>query len=1066
MANLLPFYKLTKTELINELQTTNKYIQTRLTDLNFNKYVKNHIAHRNVITSRFNYHNIEEINAFINRNNSKLPNHIGTTQTNIVHFNIRSLDKHFGELMAFHAQTENIFEYTALSEIGKKNLESRKALLQSMGLDFHYKESHLSKGGAGLITKKDTEHIIRHDLAFKNTKYNKVNLITESIWLERDFNDKKRNYIVGVIYRHPGSTKECLEEFTQQLNNILVKLEKENKKVYIMGDLNIDGMKVAYNKQVSSFFNMLMEKDLIPLITKPTRVQDFSISLIDHAIVNTNAIKAEANIKSGIIYSGITDHLPVFLSIQEDHKTVPRDRPLIRIYNEKNKNSFYKELEKCDWNSFKETNNVSTALKLFYKNWKECHDKSFPLMKLSRSKTKTKPWLNDELAKEIRYKNNQYKLTLLNPTAENKEKFRKLRNSITNKTRRAHGNYYQEIINGEKQNLKTLWDLFGKVVNTKKVRNGKKIRELQHKKKKITNDKDIADTLNDFFCGIGHDLAKNHNNDLESYKKYMGHATQDSIELIPTNKIEVFDIIRTLKKKSGGADEVHPRLLLHCRSIIAPLLAHLYNLSFEHTDYPDLLKIAKVIPIFKKQHEEERVDPGNYRPISLLSALNKILEKIIYKRLMKHIIKNNLLYKYQFGFRKNHSTTLALIDVIDNIRSNLHQGKKVAGVYIDFSKAFDCVNHHILLKKLEHYGIKGKMLQLIESYLTGRKQFTVANGTVSNTKEINCGVPQGSVLGPLLFLIYANDIQNCTTEVLKLFADDSNGFIFENDYATLKSKIKSLLKELFKWSSDNKLTINTSKTCYSIFHSPKSNIPVQLNSIKINPNEINQAKDKKIKTITIKREKQSKYLGLHLDELLNWEYQICDLDEGLLPKLTKINNSFKIIKHYIPENNRMLMFTAYFASKLYYGLELIGSADNTLIHKLQVKQNRALKILFNKDFYTPTSKLHHDLKVLKVEDAYRFNLAKFVFKQQNNLLPDIFKNHYVKIYETHGHKTRQNELLKIDNTPMNSQHREKLSKIIGAKIWNEIPQEIRKAKTLATFKLKCKAYYINRYNQA
>ena len=1063
MANQLPFYTLTKTDFLNELQTTNKYVQSRLTDLNFNKYVKNHTAQRNVITSRCNYHNIDEIKNFINRNNNKLPSHIGITQTNMVHFNIRSLDKHFGELMAFHDQTENIFEYTALSEIGKKNLESRKALLQSMGLDLHYKESHLSKGGAGLITKKDAEHKIRHDLAFKNTKFNKVNLVTESIWLEREFKDIKKNYIIGVIYRHPGSTKECLEDFTNQLNNILVKIEKENKKIYIMGDLNIDGMKVSYNKQVSTFFNMLMDKNLIPLITKPTRVQDTSISLIDHAMVNASCLKSEANIKSGVIYSGITDHLPVFLAIQENHRTVPKDRPLMRIYNEKNKNSFYKELEKCNWDQFKETINVTTALQLFYKNWKECHDKSFPLMKLSRSKTKIKPWINDELAKEIRYKNNLHKIALLNPTSENKEKFRKLRNSITNKTRRAHGNFYQKIINGEKQNLKTLWDLFGKVVNTQKMRDGKKIRELKSKEKKITNDKDIADTLNDFFCGIGQELAKKHNDDLESYKKYMGQATKDSIELIPTNKVEVFDIIRMLKKKSCGADEIHPRLLLHCRSIIAPLLAHLYNLSFEQTVYPDLLKIAKVIPIFKKQHEEEREEPGNYRPISLLSALNKILEKLIYKRLMKFIDKNNILYKYQFGFRRTHSTTLALIDVIDNIRKNLHQGKKVAGVYIDFSKAFDCVNHHILLQKLQHYGINGKMLQLIESYLTGRKQFTVANGTVSNTKEINCGVPQGSVLGPLLFLIYSNDIQNCTTEVLKLFADDSNGFIFENDYTTLKTKIKSLLKELFKWSTDNKLTINTSKTCYTIFHSPKSNIPEQLNSIKIKPKEINQVSD--TKTITIKREQHSKYLGLHLDELLNWEYQISDLDEGILPKLTKINNSFKIIKHYIPENNRMLMFNAYFASKLYYGIELIGSADNTLIHKLQVKQNRALKILFNKDFYTPTTKLHKDLKVLKVEDAYRFNMAKFVFKQQNNLLPGIFKNHYTKIYDTHSHKTRQNELLKIDNSPNNSQHREKMSTIIGAKIWNEIPAEIRKAKTLATFKMQCKAYYINKYNQ-
>ena len=200
-------------------------------------------------------------------------------------------------------------------------------------------------------------------------------------------------------------------------------------------------------------------------------------------------------------------------------------------------------------------------------------------------------------------------------------------------------------------------------------------------------------------------------------------------------------------------------------------------------------------------------------------------------------------------------------------------------------------------------------------------------GSESETKYINCGVPQGSVLGPLLFLLYSNDIQNCTKEVIKLFADDTNGFIFEQDYEMLKQKIKTLLEELFKWSSANKLTINISKTCYSIFHNPRSNIPNSLNSIKILSGTSSQA--------LIKRENQTKYLGIYLDELLTWEYHICDTEEGLLAKLTKTNNCFKLVKHYIPEKIKKIMFNAYFASKINYGL--VGTANNTLNHKLQVK---------------------------------------------------------------------------------------------------------------------------------
>ena len=194
-----------------------------------------------------------------------------------------------------------------------------------MGYQFHYKLSHLSKGGVGLITNKENEVRIRPEFVFKNTKNSKVNLTTESLWLERIFNDEKHNFIIGVIYRHPSSTVECLEDFTNQLGNILQKIETENKKVYLVGDLNIDGMRVKSNRHVENFFNMLLGNNYVPLITKPTRIQDTSISLIDHTIINASTVKADAKIKSGIIYSGITDHLPVFLSIQESHRITPKE---------------------------------------------------------------------------------------------------------------------------------------------------------------------------------------------------------------------------------------------------------------------------------------------------------------------------------------------------------------------------------------------------------------------------------------------------------------------------------------------------------------------------------------------------------------------------------------------------------------------------------------------------------------------------------------------------------------------------------------------------------------------
>ena len=283
-------------------------------------------------------------------------------------------------------------------------------------------------------------------------------------------------------------------------------------------------------------------------------------------------------------------------------------------------------------------------------------------------------------------------------------------------------------------------------------------------------------------------------------------------------------------------------------------------MSFLKGEYPDLLKIVKVIPIHKGGSTQ---DINNYRPISLLSIFDKIIEKLAHKRLYNFLIEHNILYENQFGFRKNNSTGFALAQITEMIKVSI-DGKFGCGIFVDLRKAFDTVNHKILLTKLNHYGIRNSMLKWFHSYLTDRKQFVSFNGKSSELLKNNCGVPQGSVLGPLLFLLYINDLPNIS-KILNfyLFADDTNIYYESNSLIELERTVNKELRKLYLWLNVNQLSLNIDKTNFIIFH--PFNKPSKHNvAIKINKKAIN--------------EKESiKYLGVIIDSSLCWKHHIINL---------------------------------------------------------------------------------------------------------------------------------------------------------------------------------------------
>ena len=344
---------------------------------------------------------------------------------------------------------------------------------------------------------------------------------------------------------------------------------------------------------------------------------------------------------------------------------------------------------------------------------------------------------------------------------------------------------------------------------------------------------------------------------------------------------------------------------------------------------PEQLKIAKVIPIYKKENAEIF---SNYRPVSVLPYFSKILERLVFNRCMDYIDKNNLLNEKQFGFRPNHSTYMAIIELVDKIANAVERNETTVGIFLDLSKAFDTINHDILLYKLEHYGFRGVALDWLKSYLSNRKQFVRYQMQDSNHKIINCGVPQGSILGPLLFILYINDIVNTTSLLeLILFADDTTLLFSHQDIASQNDIINNELQEICNWFQANKLSVNASKTNYMVLgthHSTRKFIDINQDIDILTDSESSGSRDvEKVKLnvkldgVSLNRVSSTKFLGVIIDENLTWKNHIDAISKTISRNIGMLTK----LKHFVPENILYSLYCTLILPYINYGVLIWGN---------------------------------------------------------------------------------------------------------------------------------------------
>ena len=645
-------------------------------------------------------------------------------------------------------------------------------------------------------------------------------------------------------------------------------------------------------------------------------------------------------------------------------------------------------------------NDVNLSLSSFLTKFDEILDKHMPLKKLSKIalKRKTKPWVTQDIVNKIRLKSKTYekyikcKDTQINLKHVLFEEYKLLKNEITSLLRRSKKDYYRKYFTKNKKDIRKTWEGIKEIINLKssKIKTPTFIKDnnLIH-----SDDMSISNCFNDYFSSIAEKILRNRKYEgRKSHRDFLMNPLRNSFVIRECDRFEVESVISTLKKqKAIGPNSIPTDILLMLKSDISITLSKIFNISLSTGVFPDKLKISKTIPVFKKGDHHLT---SNYRPISLLSNLNKVLEKIMFDRTYNFFEKYKCIYDLQFGFRRKYSTEHALIKITESIRSALDTGKTACGVFIDLQKAFDMVNHSILIDKLCHYGIRGTALNWFRSYLSDRKQFVSINGINSQLNTVSHGVPQGSVLGPLLFLIYINDLHAAIRfSSVYHFADDTNLLNISSSIKRTQKQVNTDLKLLYKWLLANKISLNCSKTELIIFHKVGQkldfNLKIKLNRHKIYPSD------------------SIKYLGVYLDSTLSSAAH----NKVLTSKLRRANGLLSKIRHYVTKDELNSIYYALFSSHLTYGVQIWGQQQNRQTEAAYRLQKRALRIMNFKDINATSNPLFKDNNILKLDDLVKVKNVIFIHDFVNKSLPLCFQNDFLKLEDAYSSVRTRNARL-------------------------------------------------------
>ena len=857
----------------------------------------------------------------------------------------------------------------------------------------------------------------------KVDEHSYTNESLEICTIKLSFNAKQL-FICGIYRPHSGT----INNFTAAIERSLESNIFTNAQCIFAGDFNANLN--SNDGEVDQFVHMMQSHHYLQTISDHTRPETSwsAPSLIDHIWINQICSHS-----CGVIKTGITDHHTLFLQLPFylNKTNSSKIKITFRDHSENYQASFSRNVSSFNWQQIK-SDDVNIYTENFYSALNELHQKSFPLRtKFVTERYFKNPWITKDV-KKLSDARKKYHSLYINGIVSHSE-YAIYRNKVTALMRKHKESYYNQCFTRNENNIKASWNLIRKICSGHQT---KKINEIRQNDQTFYDDLEIATVFNHFFVSIANDLATSLPQSSENPFSYISSNHENIPQFEPVTPDECSKIILSLKNSKQNINTISVLTFKKHHQLLLPILCDIINLSFISGVFPTCFKHATVVPIFKKG---DPCNVTNYRPIAILIFLSKIFERCLYTRLLDFAINRNLFTPNQYGFLKGKSTQDALLHLTENIYDcfNGRDGSFCINIFVDFHKCFDTIDHTILIRKLELYGITGNLLTLVNNYLSNRSQSVRIQNSVSSPLPITKGVPQGSVLGPLLFLFFINDLPNISNTFSPvLYADDTTLSFRCNSIPEANLICNQELQKFYGWAVSNKLSINfgPDKT-YFMIHTFRN---LDLLDLHIN-----------LGSNTLENCDASKFLGVIVDEKLKFKDHVEHISKkisksiGIIYKLAKLKMPFKVLKQ---------LYYNLIYSHLNYNVCCYASTYETHLNKLFLLQKRAVRIINNAPILANTDPLFFSNGILKIFDIHKLNIGLYMYDHDT---PS-------QLIRSHDYSTRGSNDLRPGNArltlTLNS------ISVVGPNIWNSIPDDIKYSPSRKSFMFKYKKFLLSFYN--